>query len=463
MLRRWQKDCIEIALRHYESHSHFLCLATPGAGKSFFAAELARHMIEYNQIDLVLCFSPSTSIATGLRLTMEMRLGRSFDGRLGSVGASYTYQNMLFFNAKIWSLLKQYRVLVVFDEIHHCSGTKIDNANAWGEKILLNILDKATFTLALTGTPWRSDKLPIVLSRYRKRDGRCHVDYKYGLLDAINDGVCRIPKICLIENDCVSISSTDIKIKRFASLGELFKSDCTSYTKLIRHDSAIRYMLKSATNRLKIIREQNVSAAGLVIAASVTHAEEIAQILSSEGQKVEIVSYYHPGSAGKIEKFRHDSTMWIVSVGMISEGTDIPRLQVCCYLSSIKTELYFRQVLGRVLRRTASHNQEAWLYAFAEPSLVDYANRVEVDVPDEHIVVQDSSFQASELLPEICENNFDIYDVSDADEILLDIQDINKSQIDKNKFYMCNPFEETSYDFGTFRESVIATFNSPFT
>ena len=32
---------------------------------------------------------------------------------------------------------------------------------------------------------------------------------------------------------------------------------------------------------------------------------------------------------------------------MISEGTDIPRLQLCCYLSRIRTELHYRQVLGR--------------------------------------------------------------------------------------------------------------------
>ena len=36
---------------------------------------------------------------------------------------------------------------------------------------------------------------------------------------------------------------------------------------------------------------------------------------------------------------------------MISEGTDIPRLRVCCHLSRIRTELRYRQVLGRILRR----------------------------------------------------------------------------------------------------------------
>lgn len=66
---------------------------------------------------------------------------------------------------------------------------------------------------------------------------------------------------------------------------------------------------------------------------------------------------------------------------MISEGTDIPRLQVCCHMSSIKTELYFRQVLGRILRVNGLGNQQAWLFTFAEPSLIEFSEQVEQDLP----------------------------------------------------------------------------------
>ena len=43
--------------------------------------------------------------------------------------------------------------------------------------------------------------------------------------------------------------------------------------------------------------------------------------------------------------FTDSDAPWIVSVGMISEGTNVPRLRVCCHLTRVKTELYFRQVL----------------------------------------------------------------------------------------------------------------------
>ena len=72
---------------------------------------------------------------------------------------------------------------------------------------------------------------------------------------------------------------------------------------------------------------------------------------------------------------------------MISEGTDIPRLQVCCHLTRVKTELYFRQVLGRILRVGGDNSKPAYLYIPAEPVLIGYAERIAVDVPNSNTVV----------------------------------------------------------------------------
>ncbi|MCY1275230.1 hypothetical protein D9M70_238660 [compost metagenome] len=72
---------------------------------------------------------------------------------------------------------------------------------------------------------------------------------------------------------------------------------------------------------------------------------------------------------------------------MISEGTDIPRLQVCCYLSRIRTELHYRQVLGRVLRRTGESDDQAWLFMLAELTLQGFAERIADDLPDDLAVL----------------------------------------------------------------------------
>lgn len=461
-LRRWQEECLNQALRHYTKHQHFLCLATPGAGKSILAAELARQMHVRQQIDLVLCFSPSITIAEELRNAMEERLGRRMDGALGAAGGSYTYQNLLFFKTEFWSMLEHHRVLVIFDEIHHCSGSAPNNANAWGEEILLRIQNKAAFTLALTGTPWRSDMAPIVLSHYQRPEGHIHVNYRYGLRDAIRDEVCRLPRITLIENERVSVTESNTEVRTFTSLSELFTAETTAYTHLIHQDRAIRYMLTSACNRLAQIRGSNPDAAGLVIAASVIHAEQIAKILQSDGKQVEVVSYQHPDSIANIKRFRQGAKEWIVSVGMISEGTDIPRLQVCCHLSPIKTELHYRQVLGRILRKTKANNNEAWLYTFAEPSLVEYAKRIANDLPEMGVITWESSPHQTITLPNHAADYDGQIGLGDASRIAIKQVKIGCTQMEIQLATAGYGACENQYSWGIFREAVIATFDSPF-
>ena len=174
MLRVWQEECLSKVKKHYfESHKHFFCLATPGAGKTVLAAEVADYLFKSDQIDFVICFSPSLEVANGTKKSFSKRLNCNFDGVMGSVGCSYTYQNMRFFNDDYWKLLKNNRVLVVFDEIHHCAGSSLNNANVWGQDIVKNIQEQAAFTLALTGTPWRSDLLPISLAT--SKEGEKHI------------------------------------------------------------------------------------------------------------------------------------------------------------------------------------------------------------------------------------------------------------------------------------------------
>ena len=390
MLRQWQQECFQEARRHYsELNKHFLCLATPGAGKTVLASEIAAYLIDEDKIDFVICFSPSTEISNGMRRTFSKRLNCNFDGVIGSIGCSYTYQNMRFFNDDYWKLLRNNRVLVVFDEIHHCAGSSNEDTNIWGEDIIKNIQDNASYTLALTGTPWRSDLLPITLATYSVPDNKIQCNYTYSLQQAVNDGVCRNPKIVLIDNEEISVTTQAQETKTYSSLMALLKCPSISYQELIKHEVVINYILTQGVKKLAEIRRKNPDAAGLIVASSVEHAEQIQAILHTcFHQSVTLVTYKENNAPEKIQHFRFNNTQWIVSVGMVSEGTDIPRLQVCCHLSRVKTELYFRQVLGRILRVNNSINQEAWLFTFAEEKLSIFANRIEQELPDVCVLVK---------------------------------------------------------------------------
>lgn len=385
-LRLWQQECIDRALQRYQDgNRHFLCLATPGAGKSLMASALARQLLERQQIDFILCFSPSLTISQGLKSTFEHQLLGGFEGKFGDVGTSLTYQAMLNLPEKFWSLLKRYRVLVVFDEIHHCAGDET-HFNAWGQVIMRRIQGHARYTLALTGTPWRSDQVRIAMAEYSDPEGHILLDYRYGLRQAIRDGVCRVPHIVLIDNNKITVKNKSGS-QQFASLESALKSGEISFQEMLFHPETQRFVLKQGVSKLAELKREQHSAAGLVVAASVSHANELAQILRNEfKQSCVVVTYNDAAAQQRIEDFRTNSTDWIISVGMITEGTDIPRLRVCCLLSLARTELFFRQVLGRVLRLQAGlQNRSGWLYCLAEPGLTQYAEQLEQEIPDQQV------------------------------------------------------------------------------
>lgn len=423
-LRRWQSEAINAALNKYQSgEPHFLCLATPGAGKTLMASMIAKNLITAEEIDLVLCFSPSVNIATSLRDNVEQQLNCRLDGKLGSKGFSLTYQSMLNIEPSLWSsLLTENRVLVIFDEIHHCAGNIYGGANAWGQTIIQHIQNKAIYTLALTGTPWRSDRIPIVLSSYCQ-EGKIQCDYSYGLDLAIKDGVCRVPKITAVDNENIQLKG-EYSNEKFESFSDFLKQSGCSYQHLLENKTLISHLLKLSEKKLKGIRQKQSNAAGLIVAASVEHAMDIACILERElGEKAYIVTYMHDNSQETIRYFRNSTDKWIISVGMISEGTDIPRLRVCCHLTRVKTELYFRQVMGRVLRSNGKHGEGGYIYMPAEPNLVEYAYRVADDIPEQNTIAFQDMGSDAFIATEAVESHPSPQDKNPHEEIEFSLQD----------------------------------------
>jgi superfamily II DNA or RNA helicase len=388
-LRQWQDNCINIAIKQYlNGNSHFLALATPGAGKTLMASELADQLLKNNLVDLIICFSPSSIVSQDFSKSLQLRINERFDGLLGAKGHSLTYQSLQYLDDNFWLLFERHRVFVIFDEIHHCAGSTLDNANAWGEQIILHIQDKAQYTLALTGTPWRSDAAPIVLSNYIHPSNKISCDYVYGLAQAIQDDVCRVPQIIAVDNNHISVVD-DNETKTFTSFKCLLSQSIISYQEIIENEKVIKYLISSAQKKLSSIRAKNSDAAGLIVASSVEHARQISTLMKAYlNEDSVVVTYRENEPTNIIQQFRHAKSKWIISVGMISEGTNIPRLQVCCHLTNIKTEMHFRQILGRILRMTNSKNQEAVMYIPAEPKLLEYAYRVKQDVPFEADVVK---------------------------------------------------------------------------
>lgn len=468
-LRQWQAECIDLALKQYgDGNSHFLALATPGAGKTMMASELADQLLKNDLADLVVCFSPSSIVAKDFSESLHLRTQERFDGLIGAKGRSLTYQNLQYLDANFWLLFERYRVFVIFDEIHHCAGSNIDNANAWGEQVILNIQDKARFTLALTGTPWRSDAAPIVLSNYIHPSNKISCDYIYGLSEAIGDDVCRVPQIVAIDNNNISVVDAE-ETKTFDSFKALLSQSVIPYQEIIENEKVIKYIISSAHKKLSKIRLHNPGAAGLVVASSVEHANQISMLMKScFNEDSIVVTYRENDPTSIIQNFRHAKSKWIISVGMISEGTNIPRLQICCHLTNIKTEMHFRQILGRILRMTGSKNQEAVMYIPAEPKLLEYAYRVNQDVPLEADVVKFEKMKA-EVVADVNVETSDtvIFDktikVSSKEKLklrgfdtVIDHQAFEEVSDTVEEHFLTSSYEKVVNVFGRFQQESIA-------
>lgn len=261
------------------------------------AAELANRLLEQDKIDLVLCFAPSLQVVQSFRSTFAAVLDKRLDGLMGAIGAAFTYQAMMHLDKTFWRLLDDYRVFAVFDEIHHCAGHDPTVSNAWGQQILQRVQDRAALTLALSGTPWRSDERPIALARYSSPQGHLICDYCYGLKEAIADGVCRSPRIILLDNQNVKLTEglgQESNVRLFPNIGMLLDESPVTYDALVRHDEVIAKLLEQGSEKLNDLRQTKFDAAGLIVATDVEHAQRIAKVLETRGESFRVVTNQTP-------------------------------------------------------------------------------------------------------------------------------------------------------------------------
>jgi hypothetical protein len=140
------------------------------------------------------------------------------------------------------------------------------------------------------------------------------------------------------------------------------------------------HVLRDADAKLSQVREEShPDAGGLVVAADQEHARAIAARLARvAAEEPEVVMSDEPEASARIAAFRASRRRWLVSVLMVSEGVDIPRLRVGVYATAVRTELFFRQVVGRLIRRTPEPaSQMSYLLLPADTGLKQLAVKIE--------------------------------------------------------------------------------------
>lgn len=381
-LRAWQAD----AFSQYEEAQprDFLCVATPGAGKTTFALRVAHQLLATRTIKRIVVVTPTEHLkvqwadaAAKVGIQLDPGLNRSTKrGRAKEFdGSVVTYAGV---SMRAWSyeaLCHALDTLVIFDEIHHAG-----DALSWGEGIE-QAFGHATRRLSLTGTPFRSDENPIPFVEYEEIGPGVKIsrpDYTYGYAEALADHVVR--PVLFMNYGGPMRWRTKAGDELDVDLGTAMTKDLTAHawrTALAPTGEWISAVLQAADTRLSEVRRHVPDAGGLVIASNQNQARAYARLLTSiSGEEPSVVLSDTTRSSARIDEFSGSTARWMVAVRMVSEGVDVPRLAVGVYATATSTPLFFSQAVGRFVR-SRRRGEVATVFLPTVPILLAHAGALE--------------------------------------------------------------------------------------
>lgn len=380
--REWQLEAKTAARNKYMTEKDFLCVATPGSGKTRFGLGLAHELKRENLIDRIVIVTPSEHLKkqwaedgayfAGLDLDPDFANSHGIETSdfhgivityaLLAVDKKHCQQQNTF----------NHRTFVIFDEPHHMG----DNL-AWGDAAQ-KAFEGAVFRLLISGTPFRSDKAKIPFVTYDENNVSIS-DYNYSYERSIQDNVCR-PVYFTIHDGRMRWKVDKLEFnKTFKDFVEKDQVSKRLKTALDTKGNYVRDVMKAADLKLTEIRVTHPHAGGLVFATTQRHAKEISKVIE------EITGYVPPvvisedvDGSTKIENFKNSNSRWLVSVKMVSEGIDIPRLRVGVYFTIVKAELFFRQAIGRFVRvQKELKEQDAYIFIPQDKDIVKLAETIQ--------------------------------------------------------------------------------------
>jgi superfamily II DNA or RNA helicase len=309
-------------------------------------------------------------------------LGNAF--AKGFVGGVTTYQGLSSLVEKVFRKCCGHNdTMVILDEVHHCG----DEAS-WGG-IVKRSFDGASRLLLLSGTPFRTDGTPIPFVQYDGL-GVCLPDYRYDYPHALQDGIIRSLAFEYAKGRFEELNAVGEVETHEVHFG-ITEEEAASRLRMLLNASG-RYVeesLRQAHEKLMEIRRVIPDAGGIVACIDQVHAVAIADVLERvTGCQPAVIVSDSEKSTSSVKQFRDSRREWVVAVRQVSEGTDIKRLHVLVYFTNITTDVFFRQLIGRVCRVRFTKQGEASEDAFsydagasvflpADPRLMEHAKNIE--------------------------------------------------------------------------------------
>jgi superfamily II DNA or RNA helicase len=397
-LRSWQVDFHDAIAK--AQHGLNAAIVT-GAGKTYgmLTAYESILMSRYSN-PLLIITVPKSNIGEGwLKTAREhtnIRLSPSLDPKqfdsTKHAGIVTTYQGLLAKRNELKLLGSKFELIVVRDEAQWLG------ENDWGD-VFEETTKNAVFQVALTGTPFRSVENDNLWG-FTYQGGQAVADFTYGYTEALRDGI--VPEIRWATLGGLIAWERQLKngkVKAEASrFGEDEGRDTNGFyvsetliNRRLRHATwasrglvspYLLELLQEACDALVEIRKTHSNAGGIAFAQNIAGAEKVAEVLRRNGQGALVVHGQQSDAQDRIDAFRAGNTEWLVSVDLIKEGTDLPRLRVAVLGSNVTTPRQVLQMCGRLLRRdTWLGHQPCQVIAPADPRITEILENFGKNVP----------------------------------------------------------------------------------
>lgn len=405
-LRRWQREALAKITECLQLKDDELFVAAcVAAGKTRFSLELFR-LVQNRLVQRIIIVTYTAHLVKqwgkaateyGLNL-VELKSNGQLDGTSippDAHGYICTYAMMASWPDLHEAFATNKPTLVVFDEIHHLCDPEDNDAAVWGERAK-KCFGRTALRLALSGTPFRSkahERIPFLF--YKPIAGTDEADadpdYSYSLGKAVADRVCRRVQFNAIDGEVKWRRDGKPFAHRFSDeVDEMTASERLRFAVKVEYNSngeckseALVDMLRQANRKLMDLRSSGHSnAAGLIVASGTDEARAIRSLLKSlTGHNASLVLNDEAKSVEAIADFTVGTSPWIIAVKMISEGVDIDRLRVCVYASTVTKELFFVQVVGRIVRKPESNpTGDSFFYYPADERLKECAKKIEDEI-----------------------------------------------------------------------------------
>lgn len=390
-LRTWQQEALQLYDLHMEEN--FLLEATPGAGKTRFSGEVGKRLLDRHEVRALLVIVPTSRLRKQTADAFS-ELGIQIDPRWSGTtslingkfcGAVVTYQWVAGNATLLRAQVSWQNTLAILDEVHHAGEAE---HLTWG-KALREALQPAYRRLLTTGTPFRTDlnEIPFVGYVHFERGNVAVPDYRINYGEALRQEP-PIVRSVFFPRHGGTMEWEDEDGHVLATFEDELDDRGQSRrlrTALDANGGHMGGLLHDAHRKLMELREHDPDAGGLIIAMDTKHAQAIVKRLRQEfgihaviaTSKNESFDEPEPHAEAVIEAFAKSDKPWLVTVKMVSEGVDIPRLRVCVFASNVVTELFFIQAVGRVVRVESSHDDHsAYFYIPDDPRLRTFAKQI---------------------------------------------------------------------------------------